>query len=43
VIAAKESTIEVETRRAQRQHALDNMAARNWKLPDRYRFAETTI
>jgi len=38
VIAAKESTVEVETRRAQRQRALDNMAARNWKLPDGYRF-----
>ena len=38
VVAAEDGTVEVETRRAQRQRALDNMAARNWKLPDGYRF-----
>ena len=38
VVAAKDRTIEVETREAQRQRALDNMASRNWTLPEGYRF-----
>ena len=38
VVAAGNGTIEVETRKAQRQRALDNLAARNWTLPDGYRF-----
>jgi antitoxin MazE len=38
VIAAGNGTIEVETRQAQRQRALDNLAARNRKLPEGYKF-----
>jgi antitoxin MazE len=38
VIAAKPGTIEVETREAQRRRALERMAARNWTLPEGYRF-----
>lgn len=38
VVAARDSTIEVETREAQRQRALERMAARNWTLPEGYRF-----
>jgi antitoxin MazE len=38
VIAAGKGTIEVETRQAQRQRALDNLAARNWKLPEGHKF-----
>ncbi|MGB8401888.1 AbrB/MazE/SpoVT family DNA-binding domain-containing protein [Bradyrhizobium sp.] len=38
VVAVKDGTIAVETREAQRQRALDNMAARNWTLPEGYRF-----
>lgn len=38
VVAADKSTIEVETREARRQRALDQMAQRNWTLPEGYRF-----
>ncbi len=38
VVAAKAGTIEVETREAQRRRALERMAARNWTLPEGYRF-----
>ena len=38
LVAAGNGTIEVEIREAQRQRALDNLAARNWTLPDGYRF-----
>jgi antitoxin MazE len=38
VVAAGNGAIEVETKEQRRQRALDNMAARNWKLPEGYRF-----
>jgi antitoxin MazE len=38
VVAAKGGTIEVETREHQRRRALERMAARNWTLPEGYRF-----
>jgi antitoxin MazE len=38
VVAARDGVIEVETREAQRSRALDRMAARNWTLPEGYRF-----
>jgi antitoxin MazE len=38
VVAARDGIIEVETREAQRRRAIDRMAARNWTLPDGYRF-----
>jgi antitoxin MazE len=38
VVAAKDGAIEVETREAQRRRALERMAARNWTLPENYRF-----
>jgi antitoxin MazE len=38
VVAARDGVIEVETREAQRRRALDRMAARNWTLPEGYRF-----
>ena len=38
VVAAGNGAIEVETRVAKRQRALDRMAKRNWKLPKGYRF-----
>ena len=38
VVAAKDGTLEVETREDQRRRALDRMAARNWTLPDDYKF-----
>jgi antitoxin MazE len=38
VVAAKDGTIEIETKEAQRRRALDRMAARNWTLPEGYRF-----
>jgi antitoxin MazE len=38
VVAAKAGAIEIETRQARRQRALDNMAARNWVLPHGYGF-----
>jgi antitoxin MazE len=38
VVAAGKDAIEVETKEQQRQRALDRMAARNWTLPEGYRF-----
>ena len=38
VVAARDGSIEVETREAQRRRALERMAARDWKLPENYRF-----
>ena len=38
VVAAKNGAIEVETKEYQRRRALDRMAARNWALPEGYRF-----
>ena len=38
VVAARRDRIEVETKEARRQRALDNLAARNWTLPEGYRF-----
>jgi antitoxin MazE len=38
VVAARDGAIEVETKEAQRRRALDRMAARNWTLPEGYRF-----
>jgi antitoxin MazE len=38
VVAARDGAIEVETREAQRRRALERMAARNWTLPEGYRF-----
>jgi antitoxin MazE len=38
VVAAKDGAIEVETHEDQRRRALERMAARNWTLPEGYRF-----
>ncbi len=38
VVAVKPGTIEVETRENKRRRALERMAARNWTLPEGYRF-----
>ena len=38
VVAGKDGTIEVETKEDQRRRALERMAARNWTLPEGYRF-----
>jgi antitoxin MazE len=38
VVAARDGTIEVETREVQRQRALARMAKRNWTLPPEYKF-----
>jgi antitoxin MazE len=38
VVAAGNGAIEVETKEDQRRRALDRMAARNWTLPEGYRF-----
>jgi antitoxin MazE len=38
VVAARDGAIEVETKEDQRRRALDRMAARNWTLPEGYRF-----
>jgi antitoxin MazE len=38
VVAASKETIEVETKKDQRRRALERMAARNWTLPEGYRF-----
>lgn len=38
VVAAKDGTIEVETREDQRRRALERMAALNWTLPPDYKF-----
>jgi antitoxin MazE len=37
VVAAGRDTIEVETREAQRQLALDRLAKLNWALPEGYK------
>jgi antitoxin MazE len=38
VVAAKDATIEVETRERRRLRALENMRARQWTLPPDYKF-----
>ena len=38
VVAAKDGTIEVETKEERRRRALERMAARNWTLPAGYKF-----
>jgi antitoxin MazE len=38
VVVAKDGVIEVETQDQRRRRALDRMAARNWTLPEGYRF-----
>jgi antitoxin MazE len=38
VVAARDGAIEFETREDRRSRALDRMAARNWTLPEDYRF-----
>jgi len=38
LVAAKDGVIEVETREDQRRRALERIAARNWTLPEGYRF-----
>ena len=38
VVAAREGTIEVETKEDQCRRALERMAARNWTLPPDYKF-----
>jgi len=38
VVAAKDGSIEVETKEDQRRRALKRMAARNWTLPPDYKF-----
>ena len=38
VVAARDGAIEVETNQDQRRRALERMAARNWTLPEGYRF-----
>jgi antitoxin MazE len=38
VVAAGNGAIEVETREAQRQRALDRLAKLNWPLPEGYKF-----
>jgi antitoxin MazE len=38
VVAARDGAIEVETQEDQRRRALERMAARNWTLPQDYRF-----
>jgi antitoxin MazE len=38
VVAAKDGAIEVETNEDQRRRAVERMAARNWTLPEGYRF-----
>jgi antitoxin MazE len=38
VVAARDGAIEVETLEAKRGRALKRMAARNWTLPEGYRF-----
>jgi antitoxin MazE len=38
VVAAKDGTIEVETKEERRRRALERMAERNWTLPPDYKF-----
>jgi antitoxin MazE len=38
VVAAKDGTIEVETKEERRRRALERLAALNWTLPPDYKF-----
>jgi antitoxin MazE len=38
VVAAGNGAVEVETKEAQRQRALDRLAKLNWPLPEGYKF-----
>jgi len=38
VVAAGNGAVEVETKEAQRQRALDRLAELNWPLPEGYKF-----
>jgi antitoxin MazE len=38
VVTASDGVIEIETKEEQRRRALQRMAARNWTLPEGYRF-----
>jgi antitoxin MazE len=38
VVATRNRTIEVETRKARRKAALERMATRNWTVPADYKF-----
>lgn len=38
VVAARDGSIEVETREDQRRRALERIASRNWTLPPDYKF-----
>jgi antitoxin MazE len=38
LVAARNGTLEVETKEDQRKAALERMAARNWTLPPDYQF-----
>ncbi len=38
VVAARDGTIEVETREDQRRRALERLASLNWTLPPDYKF-----
>jgi antitoxin MazE len=38
LVVARDGAIEVETKAARRRRALQRMAARNWTLPEGYRF-----
>jgi antitoxin MazE len=38
LVAAKDGAVEIETKEAQRRRALERMAARDWRLPEDYRF-----
>jgi antitoxin MazE len=38
VVTASDGVIEIETEEEQRRRALQRMAARNWTLPEGYRF-----
>jgi len=38
VVASRKGTIEVETKEARRQRAIENIRARNWTLPADYKF-----
>jgi antitoxin MazE len=38
VVAAQDGAIKVEANQDQRRRALERMAARNWTLPETYRF-----
>jgi antitoxin MazE len=38
VVAARQGTIEVETKEERRRRAIENIRARNWTLPADYKF-----